>query len=93
MILLDILDVLNDLCDDQRELVLCGLLEQLTQYSHYAILESQLAWNGDQPYKDFVEYQNDVIKECVKVEMSLFGIVLRREASLAPLTLRTEIHL
>lgn len=93
MILLDILDVLNELNEEQRELVLSGLLEQLTNYSHHAILEAQLVWDGSKPYKDFVNYQNEVVLECIKAEMTQLGVVLRREENLAPLTLRTEVYL
>lgn len=93
MILLDILDVLNELGEEQRDLVLGGLLEQLTNYSHYAILEAQLAWDGSKPYRDFVNYQNEIIVECIKAEMTRLGAVIRRTENLAPLTLRTEVYL
>lgn len=93
MIVLDLLDVLDLLSEDQRELVLSALLNELTIYSHYVILESQLDWDGEGSYKDFVSYQNEVIKDCVKIEMSFWGSVLRRYNGLDPLTLRTELEL
>lgn len=93
MIVLDLLDVLDLLSEEQRELVLSALLNELTIYSHYVILESQLDWDGEGSYKDFVSYQNEVIKDCVKIEMSFWGSVLRRYLGLEPLTLRTELEL
>lgn len=93
MIVLDLLDVLDYLAEDQRELVLNAVFNELTLYSHFVILEAQLEWNGEGAYKEFVKYQNDVIRECIKIEMSFFGKVIRRYSGLEPLTLRTELKL
>jgi len=93
MIILDLLDVLDNLADDQRELALSALINELTQFSHYAILEAQLEWDGNRPYEEFISYQNEVIVDCVKAEMSHLGVVLRRMHGLDPLTLRTELEL
>jgi len=93
MIVLDALDVLDDLAEDQRELLLSGLLDNLTQFSHYTILEAQLEWDGSKPYQEFVRFQNDIIKDCIRIEMSQFGVVLRRMHGLEPLSKRTEIYL
>lgn len=93
MIVLDLLDVLDFLSEDQREMVLSALLEELTVYSHYVILESQLDWDDDRSYRDFIKHQNDVIRECIKIEMSFYGTIMRRYLDLDPLTLRTEIRL
>lgn len=93
MILLDIMDVLETLNEDQRELVIAALLKQLSVYSHYTILEAQLNWDGRSAYNDFITYQNEILKECVKIEMSLFGKVMRKQYGLEPLNLRSEISL
>lgn len=93
MIVLDLLDVLDFLAEDQREFALSALLNELTIYSHYVILESQLNWDGDSSYKDFIIYQNEVIRECVKIEMSFYGSVVRTYLGLEPLSLRTELRL
>ena len=93
MIVLDLLDVLDYLAEEQRELALSALFSELTIYSHYVILESQLNWDGDASYTEFKKYQNEVIRECVKIEISFWGSVVRRYLGLEPLTLRTELWL
>ena len=93
MVIVDILDVLDNLADEQREIVVNALLDHLTVFSHYTILEAQLNWDGNVPYTSFVRFQNEVIRECVKIEQSLFGSVLRQQHGLSALTLRTEINL
>lgn len=56
MILLDVIDVLPDLHDDQREIVLNALISELSHYSNYAIYEAQLSWDSSRPYEDFIKY-------------------------------------
>ena len=86
MILLDILDVMDDLKGDQREFVLSSLLGALTSLSHETILEFQLEYDGSNSFVEFLQYQNELIRECVRIEM-------RRKEGLRPLSLRTEIYL
>lgn len=93
MIILDILDVIDDLSGEQREIVLIALLNELTSYSHEAILEFQLEYDGSRSFKDFIQGQNDLIKECVEIELTFFGKLLRKKEGLSPLSLRTEIYL
>lgn len=93
MILLDILDVMDDLKGDQREFVLSSLLGALTSLSHETILEFQLEYDGSNSFVEFLQYQNELIRECVRIEMTLFGRILRRKEGLRPLSLRTEIYL
>ena len=89
----DALDVLDDLVPEQRELVLNGLIKELSKVSYYAILESQFEFDGSRPYKDFLEYQNDIIRMCVEIETSTVGRVLRRMEGKSPLSLRAQIAL
>lgn len=93
MIILDIMDVLDILSDEQRELVIAALLKQLTIFSHYTILEAQLLWDGSDTYANFITHQNEIIRECIKIELSFYGTVLRRHQGMEPLTNRTEINL
>lgn len=93
MIILDIIDVLDILSDEQRELVIGALLKQLTVFSHYTILEAQLLWDASDTYSNFITYQNEIIRECIKIELSFYGTVLRKHQGLEPLTHRTEINL
>ena len=82
MILLDILDVMDDLKGDQREFVLSSLLGALTSLSHETILEFQLEYDGSNSFVEFLQYQNELIRECVRIEMTLFGRILRRKEGL-----------
>jgi hypothetical protein len=93
MILLDVIDVIDELKGEQRELVLVALLNELTSYSHEAILEFQLEYDGSRSFEDFIQGQNELIKECVEIELTFFGRVLRKKEGLDPLSLRTEIYL
>ena len=92
MIVMDAMALLDDLAEDLRDELLRPLLENLTQTSHDAILEFQLNWNEENgSFKDFILGQNAVIKECVKVEMTEFGKIIRKMEGLRPLENRTEI--
>lgn len=93
MILLDILDVMDELKGEQRELVLAALLEELTVYTHEVILEFQLEYDGRESFEQFLVKQNALIRECVNIELTNFGNKVRRQEGLNPLSLRTEIYL
>lgn len=93
MIYLELLDIIDDLKKDQRELVINSIVKNLTSISFRTIQESQFEWDGKSPYKDFEKMQNQIIKECIEIEMTPFGKVLRRQEGLRPLTLRTDIFL
>ena len=93
MQLLDVIDILDDLVPEQREIVINGLIKQLSKPSYYAILEAQFEWDGLSPYKDFLIYQNDIIRMCVEIETSTVGRVIRRMEGRSPLSLRANIDL
>lgn len=93
MIYFELLDIIDDLQEEQRDLVLNAILKNLTKTSHITILESQFDWNSSLPYNEFIKKQNEIIKECIKIEMTPFGNILRREEGLRPLTLGTKVFL
>jgi hypothetical protein len=93
MKLIDALDILDDLVPEQRELVLAGLIKELSKVSYYSILESQYEWDGSRPYQDFLSYQNDIIRMCAEIETSPVGRVMRRMEGKTPLSLQTQIAL
>lgn len=94
MIIKDILDVLDSLDGEQRQMVIVGLMEEFTDASQYAVLECQFKWDNNKGiYDRFIEYQDQIIRECIEIELTQFGEVLRRIEGKAPLTLRTEIRL
>jgi|NGEPerStandDraft_6_1074524.scaffolds.fasta_scaffold19632_2 hypothetical protein len=92
MIIRDVVELLDDLTEEQRDELLKPVLENLTQTSHYAILEFQLNWNEENgSFKDFIKGQNAVIKECIKIEMTEFGKIVRKMEGLRPLENVTEV--
>ena len=92
MIIRDVVELLDDLNEEQRDELLKPVLENLTQTSHYAILEFQLNWNEENgSFKDFIKGQNAVIKECIKIEMTEFGKIVRKMEGLRPLENVTEV--
>jgi hypothetical protein len=92
MIIRDVVELLDDLTEEQRDELLKPVLENLTQTSHYAILEFQLNWNEENgSFKDFIKGQNAVIKECIKIEMTEFGKIARKMEGLRPLENVTEV--
>ena len=92
MIVMDAIELLDELAEDQRDELLRPLLGNLTQSSHYAILEFQLNWTEESgSFKDFLKGQNAVIKECIRAEMTEFGKVVRKMEGLRPLESVTEI--
>lgn len=93
MQLLDAIDILDDLVPEQREIVINGLIKQLSKVSYYAILESQFEWDGVRPYQEFLIYQNDIIRMCIEIETSTVGRVIRRMEGRSPLSLRANIDL
>ena len=94
MLLLDVLDVLDNLSDEQRELILPQLFAHLSDVSLITIMECQFQYHPDKgSYSDFIFSQNEIIKQCVEIETSPFGNVFRRRLNLPPLSLRREIEL
>jgi len=56
MLIMDAIELLDELVEDQRDELLRPLLENLTQISHYVILEFQLNWNDENnSFKEFVQ--------------------------------------
>jgi hypothetical protein len=89
---MDAIELLDELDEDQRNELLKPIFENLTQISHYVILEYQLNWNDKNgSFKEFVKGQNDVIKECIRAEMTGFGKHVREGEGLTPLENLTEL--
>ncbi|MFA7290558.1 MAG: hypothetical protein WC055_16920 [Melioribacteraceae bacterium] len=91
MVVMDIMDVLEDLCEDQREFILKALIDQFSEVSRYVLYESQLEWDGTLPFEDFIKHQNKIIRNCVDFETSPFGKIVRTREELPPFTNLTEI--
>lgn len=82
--LLEKLDTLED-----RE-CLRGLAKMLSDVSVATLNEFQNNWDGRRPFEEFVAAQNKVIRDCVKLEMSSIGGMVRAQLGMAPLTEDTE---
>lgn len=93
MIVLDILSVLDDLKGEQRELVTSSLYVYLSTITMEVVLESFFDYSIDMSYNEFIKLQNELLVECIKLEMTKYGEIVRRSQGLPPLTMRTEIIL
>lgn len=82
--LLEKLDTLED-----RE-CLRDLTKMLSGVSVATLNEFQNTWDGRKPFEEFVVAQNKVIRDCVKLEMSSIGRMVRAQLGMSPLTEDTE---
>ena len=92
MLLYDFLEIIEDLKDDAREIAVEAVLMHLSKISHYAVLEAQFDWDEAMSYEDFIQYQNQIIKERIWIEICPVGKIIRRQEGLPPLTLGTNIE-
>jgi len=88
----DILDILDNLADDEREFVLRPLLKVFSRVSLIALKELQNHCKTNNiSYDEFVQRQNKLIRQCVELEMDDLGKLLRGESELADITLETDV--
>jgi len=92
MLIMDAIELLDELSEDQRDELLKPILENLSQVSHYVILEFQLNWDEEKgSFIEFVRAQNAVIKECINAELTGFGKRVREMEGLPILENSTEL--
>ena len=88
----EILDILDQLGDDEREEVLRPLIQSFTKVSLVAMKEVQdRCKTMEQDYSHFIKVQNSMIRQCVEMEVSDLGKMFRNQAGEPPLTMETDV--
>jgi hypothetical protein len=86
-----ILAEMDDFSDEDRKRYLGLLLNKCTEVTEATLNSFQRHWDGRRPFEEFKAAQNKEIRECVKLELSEVGRILRDGIGMEPLTEDTEI--
>lgn len=81
----EVLDQLDGLDGDERATVLGPLIAQLSPVSKRTLHSFQAGWDSTRSWAEFKEAQNQVFRDCVKMEMSPVGQEVRELLGLPPL--------
>jgi len=88
----EILDILDNLAEDEREYVLRPLMRAFSRVSLIALKELQdQSKSFNVAYDEFVQKQNDLIRKCVAMEIGELGKMLRGESGYEDLTMETDV--
>lgn len=88
----EIVDGLDTFTDGERVKYINPLTEMFSSVSISSLQEFQRKWDGDRTFAEFMKAQNEVIRECVKCEVSQsIGDVVRSIQGLKPLKMSTEV--
>jgi hypothetical protein len=83
---------LDDLTDEERGRYLNPLLtEKLCKLSQNQLMLFQDTWDSRRPFDEFKVEQNKIIRECVALELSAAGAVVRDVFGLPALTEDMEV--
>ena len=88
----EILKKMDGFSDKERGTILRSLLNKLCPVSKNQLISFQSGWDGSRAFEEFKEAQNKVIKECVGMEVSEIGSLVREKLGLPPISLETEIQ-
>ncbi len=88
------LDELQGWDDEVRERYLRPLLAVLSGVTRRTLVEHQRQWLAsydEADYKAFKQSLDEKFIECLRLEISPFGVIVREQLGLKPLTLGTDI--
>lgn len=88
----EIREKLDSYDSDQRESILGGLADALSPVSLQSLREFQQGWDGSKSFEEFVAAQNEVFRQCIDLECSSFGEVVRAQLGLDPINLDADIE-
>jgi len=92
MILSEALDQLDAIgASDERAPVARRIMPLLSGVSKQTLVKMQTTWDHNRPFAEFVAEQNRLIRECVMLETSETGDIVRVTLGMAPLTMATVI--
>jgi len=87
----EILKKMDGFSDKERGTTLRSLLDKLCPVSKNQLMNFQSDWDGSRAFEEFKREQNKVIKDCVEMEVSEIGSVVREKLGLPSISLETEI--
>lgn len=94
----EILEKMDDFTDEERQKWLGKLMGMLSQLSVATIRNFQEDWinsdkakNIQRPFDEFTKAQNNAIRDCIKIETSRLGLMVRSTIGLPPLDLELEL--
>lgn len=85
----ELLNQLDDFTDEERNTYLRGMLRMLCGVSQVTLTDFQQQWDNSRPYAEFVKAQNKEIRACIKLELSVIGMSVRKAYKL-PVLLETD---
>jgi len=77
--------------DEDRKKYLGKLCANLTPISKQHIRWFQLDWDKSKSYSEFKKEQNEIIRMCLKIELSISGKDVRTLAGMDVLTLNSDL--
>jgi hypothetical protein len=89
MTIQDLLDNMDNWYDEERN-QLRPVLDMLTGVSLETFQRFESGWDGES-YEEFISAQNKVIRECIELEMSELGQIVREKLGYKPLTLDSVV--
>ncbi len=94
MLIRDYIDHLSEWGSDDREWYMRPLLGMLSGVSRKTLREHQaehMSMSIEPDYDGFVESQNKLLLQCLRLEISAIGAVVRQQLGLEPMTLDTDV--
>lgn len=82
---------LSTYSDEDREGPLTALTKILSGVSMATLREFQNSWDGSKGFSEFRKAQDGKIAECIDLELSSTGKIVREELGLEPLLLTTVL--
>ena len=91
MTIQEVFDKIDGFSEEERVEVLPKLVKLFCPVSQKSLVEFQSMWNPDKPFNEFVEAQNKVFKDCIKLETSDVGDIVRETLGLTKLEMTMEV--
>ncbi|MEM3091781.1 MAG: hypothetical protein QXD05_01470 [Candidatus Pacearchaeota archaeon] len=91
MTLREAIEILDELDSDLREYLITEIIDKLTYVSLNTMMEAYIEWDNEKQDEEFKEKETMLLKECIAIEMTTFGSILRELENLPPLKFETKI--
>lgn len=89
----EVLDRIDSIGEgDGREPMAKALASKLCPVSLQTLVAFQEGWDTKRPWGEFVVAQNKVLRECVMLETTDIGTVVREQFRLEPITMDTQVY-
>ncbi len=82
----ELIETLDILTEENRVICVKNLYKLLSGVSKQTLTQFQIGYDSNKPFEEFVAEQNKVIQQCISLELSPIGAIVRKKLNLVPLT-------